>query len=387
MKKQSAMLFFLLLIGMLFLMQLSVYASEISKEKEISQEELEEKLMNQMDFQRIDQTLKGIFPEEKLKFGETVQAILKGDMACSFQLIQQLVSDQLSYEFRYNKSNMVHILLIAIVAAVFTNFSRVFHNQQVSEISFYILYLLMITLCLDSFRVLIVSVTERITYLSDFMRALGPAYFLAVAIAAGSTTSIVFYNMVLFLIYLIEILILNFLLPFIHVYLMVKVLNHLTQEEYLSKLAELIHIICTWTLKTLLACVVGLNVIQGLISPVIDSIKRSAITRGAEAIPGVGDAIGGVTEVVLGTTVLVKNGIGVTGAIICVGICVIPLIQIGMMTLMYKLIAAVVQPISDNRIVGCISSIGEGCQLLMRVIFTVGVLFLITIAVVTATTT
>ena len=93
-------------------------------------------------------------------------------------------------------------------------------------------------------------------------------------------------------------------------------------------------------MKTVLACVVGLNVIQGLISPAVDSVKRSALTRGVEAIPGVGDAIGGVTEVALGTAVLVKNGIGVTGAVICVALCVVPLVQIGCIALLYKLAAA-----------------------------------------------
>ena len=135
-----------------------------------------------------------------------------------------------------------------------------------------------------------------------------------------------------------------------------------------------------------LACVVGLNVIQGLISPAVDSVKRSALTRGVEAIPGVGDAIGGVTEVALGTAVLVKNGIGVTGAVICVALCVVPLVQIGCIALLYKLAAALIQPVSDQRVAGCIESVGDGCRLLMRVVFTTGLLFLLTIVVVAALT-
>ena len=126
--------------------------------------------------------------------------------------------------------------------------------------------------------------------------------------------------------------------------------------------------------------------IQGLISPAVDSVKRSVLTRGVEAIPGVGDAIGGVTEVALGTAVLVKNGIGVTGAVICVALCVVPLVQIGCIALLYKLAAALIQPVSDQRVAGCIESVGDGCRLLMRVVFTTGLLFLLTIVVVAALT-
>lgn len=356
--------------------------------KDLSQtrEETEQELLDRLEFDEINQALEELFPEEKLDFKETVAALLKGDIKISAELLNRLVSDQLTYALKVNKNNLVHIMLIAVIAAVFTNFSNVFQNRQISEISFFVLYLLLIALCLNSFQAAVDWVGEGVGNLTAFMKILGPVYFLAVAIAKGSVTSVAFYNLVLFLIYLIEVLILKFLLPVIHIYIMVKVLNFLSREEYLSRFGELLELLIVWTLKTLLACVVGLNVIQGLIAPAIDTVKRSVLTRSAEAIPGVGDALGGVAEVVLGTAVLVKNSIGMAGAFICIALCVGPLVQIALMTLMYKLAAAVIQPVSDKRIVGCISSVGEGCQLLMRVIFTTGVLFLLTIAIVAATT-
>ena len=54
--------------------------------------------------------------------------------------------------------------------------------------------------------------------------------------------------------------------------------------------------------------------------------------------------------------------------------------------LMYKLAAALIQPLSDKRIAGCVECVGDGCRLLMRVSFTAGFLFLLTIAVVSFVT-
>ena len=105
----------------------------------------------------------------------------------------------------------------------------------------------------------------------------------------------------LFLIYLTELLIANVLLPMIHIYMIVRVLNDLSRENYLTKFAELIETGVSWSLKALLAVVAGFNVVQGMISPAIDSVKRSILARGAEAIPGVGDALGGMAEVAAGT--------------------------------------------------------------------------------------
>ena len=62
------------------------------------------------------------------------------------------------------------------------------------------------------------------------------------------------------------------------------------------------------------------------------------------------------------------------------------MIQIGAIALLYKLASALVQPVSDARIVGCMETVGEGMMLLIRAVFTVGLLFLITIILVAAST-
>lgn len=378
---------FIVILGCFFSPR-TVYATEIRDKDEQAelQKEAEETIWKEFEFSEIEDLLDDIFPEKKTDFQDLIKKMLSGQTEPSLQVIGEMISDQFFYEWKSSKAGMVHILLIVIVAAVFTNFSNVFQNQQISEISFYVLYLLLITIGLNSFRILIVSASENLERLIGFMKVLGPVYFLAVAFAAGSSTSILFYNLVLLLIYLVELVILNFLIPFVQVYIVVKVMNNLSEEDYLSKFAELCETVIAWTLKTLLAGVTGVNIIQGLLSPAIDSLKRSVVGRSAEAIPVVGDAIGGMTEVMLGTAVLIKNGIGVAGALVCIGICLVPIIQMAVVTLLYKLIAAMIQPVSDKRIVGCISSIADGSQMLLRIIFTTGVLFLLTIAVVTATT-
>ena len=378
---------FIVILGCFFSPR-TVYATEIRDKDEQAelQKEAEETIWKEFEFSEIEDLLDDIFPEKKTDFQDLIKKMLSGQTEPSLQVIGEMISDQFFYEWKSSKAGMVHILLIVIVAAVFTNFSNVFQNKQISEISFYVLYLLLITIVLNSFRILIVSASENLERLIGFMKVLGPVYFLAVAFAAGSSTSILFYNLVLLLIYLVELVILNFLIPFVQVYIVVKVMNNLSEEDYLSKFAELWETVIAWTLKTLLAGVTGVNIIQGLLSPAIDSLKRSVVGRSAEAIPVVGDAIGGVTEVMLGTAVLIKNGIGVAGALVCIGICLVPIIQMAVVTLLYKLIAAMIQPVSDKRIVGCISSIADGSQMLLRIIFTTGVLFLLTIAVVTATT-
>lgn len=383
-------LFTILLVLLVFGLGTRIVNAEEQKggeeDRDAVQEKIEEAILSEFDFDEIERSLQEMFPDEKIEFGDVVTALMSGDAEEAGGVLLDFLSDVVSYEFRYNWHNLVYILLIAIAAAVFSNFSGAFRNRQISDISFYVLYMLLITLCLTSFQTAAQGLEERLDSVVEFMRVLCPSYFLAVAFASGSVTSVFFYNVILLLIYVVELVIIRFVLPVIHIYIMIRVLGNLTGEDFLSESAELMHKVAAWILKTLLACVIGVNVVQGLLAPAIDTLKRSALTRTAEALPWVGNAMGGAAEIFLGTAVLIKNGIGMAGAVIAVLICLGPIVQLALMALMYKVAAALVQPVSDKRITACISGVSEGYELLVRVIFTVGLLFLLTIAVVAAST-
>ncbi len=356
------------------------------KETETIEQLVEEEMEGTFDFRDIDEMLHEIMPGEKMEFGETVMQVLTGKTDLSANLLTRLIEDRLFYEFRAGRKGLIQILLIAIIASLFTNLSGVLRNNQIAEIGFYVLYMLLVSISLHTFQTVMDSASVGIEKLLMFMRALGPVYFLAVALTSGSGTSIIFYQLVLFFIYMIELLVLNFLIPLLHIYMVVKILDHISSESYLSKLAELIESGISWISKTLLAAVIGLNLIQGLIAPAVDSLRRGILQKGVEALPVIGDAIGGTAEVVLGTAVLMKNGIGVAGAIICMVICVVPILQIFGIAFLYKVAAALIQPVSDPRIVGCVSAVGDGSRLLLKLVCMTGLLFLITIAIVAATT-
>lgn len=383
-------LFTILLVLLVFGLGTRIVNAEEQKggeeDRDAVREKIEEAILSEFDFDEIERSLQEMFPDEKIEFRDVVTALMSGDAEEAGGVLLDFLSDVVSYEFRYNWHNLVYILLIAIAAAVFSNFSGAFRNRQISDISFYVLYMLLITLCLTSFQTAAQGLEERLDSVVEFMRVLCPSYFLAVAFASGSVTSVFFYNVILLLIYVVELVIIRFVLPVIHIYIMIRVLGNLTGEDFLSESAELMHKVAAWILKTLLACVIGVNVVQGLLAPAIDTLKRSALTRTAEALPWVGNAMGGAAEIFLGTAVLIKNGIGMAGAVIAVLICLGPIVQLALMALMYKVAAALVQPVSDKRITACISGVSEGYELLVRVIFTVGLLFLLTIAVVAAST-
>lgn len=362
-----------------------VYASE-TEDVQISDKTQNTELLETMDFTDVDRMMEELFPQETMGFADAVRQIMLGNTDAGREAVKEMLWERMFGAWEVNRKSILYLILLAIAAAVFISFSDIFQTRQVSQISFYMIYLLVIGICLASFQAASEWMANGVHTLTGFMKVLYPVYFAAVTVAKGSVSSLAFYHLAIILIVVIEELLLHLIVPGIHMYVIIRVMNSLQSEDYLSKFAELLETAIGWGLKTLMGGMIGLNVIQGMLGPAIDTVKRSAVTRGMEMVPGVGDLLGGTAEVALGTAVLIKNSIGIVGMFLCLVLCLAPLLQLAVITLGYKLAAALVQPVSDKRITECIGGVGEGCRMLMNCIFVTGILFLVTVAIVTYTT-
>lgn len=362
-----------------------VYASE-TEDVQISDKTQNTELLETMDFTDVDRMMEELFPQETMGFADAVRQIMLGNTDAGREAMKEILWERMFGAWEVNRKSILYLILLAIAAAVFIGFSDIFQTRQVSQISFYMIYLLVIGICLASFQAASEWMANGVHTLTGFMKVLYPVYFAAVTVAKGSASSLAFYHLAIILIVVIEELLLHLIVPGIHMYVIIRVMNSLQSEDYLSKFAELLETAIGWGLKTLMGGMIGLNVIQGMLGPAIDTVKRSAVTRGMEMVPGVGDLLGGTAEVALGTAVLIKNSIGIVGMFLCLVLCLAPLLQLAVITLGYKLAAALVQPVSDKRITECIGGVGEGCRMLMNCIFVTGILFLVTVAIVTYTT-
>ena len=68
------------------------------------------------------------------------------------------------------------------------------------------------------------------------------------------------------------------LIPLVRVYMILVLASHISKEEIISNLTELLEQIIGWGLKTLIGVVLGFHVIQGLVLPYVDSFVPSSDT-------------------------------------------------------------------------------------------------------------
>ncbi len=340
-----------------------------------------------IDYSDLQEVIGDVLGEDnEFDFQEYIGKLMSGEEPFSLSAIADKFLEAVKGEINANMTTFGSLITIALLAALFTNLSIAFRNSQVSETGYYVTYLLLFGLLIGSFITASRIASAALGNLLDFMRALAPAYFMSVAFTTGQATSMMYYEATLLLITLVDFIIIKMIIPMINFYLVIVLANNLSKEDMLSRFAELFSSAIGWLLKSLLAAVIGFHTIQGLIVPVVDQVKRSAVIRATEALPALGDALGGVTETVLGTGILLKNAIGVAGLIIILVIIAVPLLKLLVITVVYKLGCAIMQPISDKRFIECISASSKSAAMLLQSVFVGAVLFLISITIAAVTT-
>lgn len=342
--------------------------------------------LEEYDFSEIQSFLEEELPDTKLNFAEIVTELMSGDSESIVSTGLEWGYQLLFSEIEANRTILLNVILIAVIGAVFTNFSSVFRNSDISETGFFITYLLMIGLLAVAFSAAISIATVMLDTILGFMKVLLPTFFLAVTFVGGNLTSAAFYETAFGIISIMEWVLKNIVIPMIGMYITLLFVNQISEKDYLSKTAELLKLIVEWGIKTILGVVLGIQVIQGLVLPFADAIKTNAIQKAVKIIPGVGDSASAISQMVIGGGILIKNGIGTAALIVIVVITVIPLLQLAVITVFYYIAAAIIQPISDERMSNSIAAVAEGSKLLIRVVFVSGFLFFITIVVVCQTT-
>ena len=345
------------------------------------QEESQEALLKGLELGEMQETVNELLGEETFSVRQAMEKILAGEEVFTPDFVLETVRGFLYEHLLADREVLFQVVLLVILAALFANFTNVFSGSQAGEASFYIVYMLLLALLIHSFGELSAELSGSLEDLTAFMQALMPSYFLAVTAASGTATAMVFYEMVFGVIYLTQVLLLKAVIPGIQAYVIIELINYLHKEDFLSKLADLLKTILEWTMRTITAVVIGMELIQNMVSPALDSLKRDALGKTAASIPGIGNVINGATEVALGTAVLIRNCLGVMGIVVLVLLGLPPVIKLAMNSLVYKLLAALLQPVSDRRMTGCLSAMGEGCRLLLKVLLTLELLLLITIAI------
>ena len=363
--------FLILFVLLLFFFSCSGHAAEAEMENMVALDEIEAK------FEAISDT-------EAFSFVDTFQKLMRGDFSFDLKKIPEMISELFLNELRQQKDMALQILIVAVASAVFSNFIKVFKSSQIADISFYMMYLLISTMLLRSFLSMNQIVVNTCKDILTFMEILLPSYLVTLVLSSGSLSAAGFYEVTLLGMNLLHVVVIKLLLPVIQLYLILLILNQMSEEDYFSKFAELIETVVNWGLKSVTGLILGLQAVQCLVTPSVDSLKNSAMQRLGKAIPGICNMIDAAAETVAASAIVIKNAVGTTSILAIAAICLVPILKLSTCILLFRFLCAAIQPVCEKRMVEGIDSISRGTMMLLRILLVSMLVFVLSIAMVTS---
>ena len=293
--------------------------------------------------EELEKGMQKLFPASRISVAELMGQLLQGDVLGAAGTLLQEVIQGMGASAAGRKNILIWLIVLGILSALLIHFVEVFDKHQIADLSFYFIYLLM-------------------------------------GVASGPATVGAGYQLMLLLIYGTEKILLGVVLPLIYCYSLLTMINGIWVEEKLTLLTELLEKAVGWILKASLGVVTGISVFQSLITPVLDSVKTSAVEKALSALPGIGNAADGLLELAVGSAVVIRNSIGVLLLLLLLTVCAAPLLEILFTAFLIKCAAAFMGIVSDKRVTNCTDHMGNAGMLLFRTAGTAMLLFLITLA-------
>ncbi|MCI8523894.1 MAG: hypothetical protein HFI62_11915, partial [Lachnospiraceae bacterium] len=341
---------------------------------------------DEMDMNAVSLDFEQLFPEFSFDGKAVFGHVMQGELWEALKMLGGGIADAFAYQRGELRTLFFTILILGIVAALFSNFADLFKDHQVSDLAFYFVYLMLIAVLLKFFVDAVGIVQEILQSVTAFIRLYIPTYMVAVAGATGFASASVYYHLLLVVVYLIEWGYLSILLPMVYGYVLLTVINGIWMEEKLGLLLELLEKLIGGSIKVTLGIITGFSLLQAMISPVIDSLQSSAVKKAVSVLPGIGGLTEGMFEMVMGSAMLVKNSIGIYITLVLIVLCGIPLLKLALLACVIKLSAALIGIVSDKRMTGCANRVGDGNLMLLKIALASVGMFVIQIAIITYTT-
>ena len=326
-----------------------------------------------------DKYTKELFPD--MDTGSLLNSALKGeiDNKTIFWKIASLFGDELLLAVRI----LASILVIIVITSILKTISDNLENKNIAKITYYVQYILIVTLMFSNFTEVVNMARNTIFNLVGFMQNLIPI-LITLMISTGSIISAnIMQPVILFVITFIGNLLVKVIIPLVLVGTALGIISNISEKIQITKLSKFFKSSVIWILGIVLTIFVGLLSLEGTLSSSIDGITaKTAKATISNLIPVVGKALGDSIDTVLGSAVILKNAVGVVGVIIIIFICAIPIIKLSILSITYSIAAALAQPIAEKNVVKLLEQFSGTFKVLLGIVFVVSAMFLIGIAIV-----
>lgn len=164
------------------------------------------------------------------------------------------------------------------------------------------------------------------------------------------------------------------------------IINNISDNIKLDKFNSFISSLFKWCVGIVFTLFFAIFTIQGISAGSFDSLSiRTTKYTIRSYIPVMGGYLSDGMDLILSSSILIKNSIGLVGLFLIITTIISPLLEIVVFSLLLKLTSAILQPMGNNKTSNFLMSTSKSITMLSSCIIAVGFMYLISVGLVMTT--
>lgn len=174
-----------------------------------------------------------------------------------------------------------------------------------------------------------------------------------------------------------------YIIPLFMVSFVFGIISNISDNIKLDKFSSFISSLFKWSVGLIFTLFFAVFTIQGISAGSFDSVSiRTTKYTIKSYVPIMGGYLSDGMDLILSSTILIKNSIGLVGVLMIISTIISPIIEIVVCSLLLKLVSAILQPMGNNKISNFLTSTSKSIVMLSTCIIAIGFMYLISIGLI-----
>lgn len=278
---------------------------------------------------------------------------------------------------------LASVLAMAVLSSYLGELKSGFGAESVAECAFFVCYIIIAGISASAFYQAVECTVRAVDSIAFFMRFLVPVLLTAMmtsgAILSAATLEPALLTMIEVAVFVIQ----KLFIPAVLISTALGIVGSMSDRFKTDRLVGLLNKAVRWGLSLTLTIFVSLAGLKSIASAGADGLTvRLSKFAASNLVPMVGGILSESAETVMNCSAVIKNSVGILGIICVVIIAMGPVLKLGSMLILMRLTAAVTEPVSDPKIVDCISRLANSVSVLFSMVAVIMVMFIIVVTII-----
>ncbi|MDR1208983.1 MAG: stage III sporulation protein AE [Clostridiales bacterium] len=317
--------------------------------------------LNSLDTSGMDEAIResGLPALDGVTVKGLIERALSGSLDLSPESLAKAALGALAGELAALAPVMRNLAVICVAGAIIGALSSAFPGAGAAEAGFFICYLTAAGLIVSCFTLSINIMDGMLGSVTSLAQGSLPPLMALMAFSGSAGAAYTISPALVLALTALSTLIKNLVTPALTFAMALSLVSNLSEKPLLTKLSDLMRDCAGLVLKFASGAFIVVVTIQGVTIPVLNNAAAKTAKAALNAVPVVGSAMSGAVDIVSYWAGALKSGFLAAVIIIVIAVCALPILKLAAVMLMFKLAAALMEPIADGRTVKAMESLAR----------------------------